>query len=89
MVFPLSFKDFKSYSLRLGILALPILITQFCQAALGVVDAIMAGQVSALDLAAVADGSGIWLPLFLSVLSLSIWLPMSLALWVSQKTFSR
>ncbi|MFZ3074968.1 MAG: MATE family efflux transporter, partial [Psychrobacter glacincola] len=65
MVFPLSFVDFKSYSLRLGILALPILITQFCQAALGVVDAIMAGQVSALDLAAVAVGSGIWLPLFL------------------------
>ena len=65
MVFPLSFRDFKSYSLRLGVLALPILITQFCQAALGVVDAIMAGQVSALDLAAVAVGSGIWLPLFL------------------------
>lgn len=62
---PISFSDFKSYSLRLGVLALPILVTQFCQAALGVVDAIMAGQVSALDLAAVAVGSGIWLPLFL------------------------
>ncbi len=65
MALPISFTDFKSYSLRLGILALPILVTQFCQAALGVVDAIMAGQVSALDLAAVAVGSGIWLPLFL------------------------
>lgn len=65
MVLPLSFIDFKSYSLRLGVLALPILITQFCQAALGVVDSIMAGRVSALDLAAVAVGSGIWLPLFL------------------------
>ncbi len=65
MALPISFPDFKSYSLRLGILALPILITQFCQAALGVVDAIMAGKVSALDLAAVAVGSGIWLPLFL------------------------
>ena len=65
MVSPISFTDFKSYSLRLGVLALPILVTQFCQAALGVVDAIMAGQVSALDLAAVAVGSGIWLPLFL------------------------
>lgn len=65
MLSPISIPDFKSYSLRLGILALPILITQFCQAALGVVDAIMAGQVSALDLAAVAVGSGIWLPLFL------------------------
>ncbi len=65
MALPISFTDFKSYSLRLGVLALPILVTQFCQAALGVVDAIMAGQVSALDLAAVAIGSGIWLPLFL------------------------
>ena len=65
MVLPLSFIDFKSYSLRLGVLALPILITQFCQAALGVVDSIMAGGVSALDLAAVAVGAGIWLPLFL------------------------
>ncbi len=65
MVLPLSFTDFKSYSLRLGVLALPILITQFCQAALGVVDSIMAGRVSALDLAAVAVGAGIWLPLFL------------------------
>ncbi|TXD97929.1 MATE family efflux transporter [Psychrobacter frigidicola] len=72
MVSVLSFKDFKSYSMRLGILALPILITQFCQAALGVVDAIMAGQVSALDLAAVAVGSGIWLPLFLLVTGILI-----------------
>lgn len=61
----LSFSEFKQHSLRLGTLVLPILITQFCQAALGVVDAIMAGGVSALDLAAVSIGSGIWLPLFL------------------------
>ena len=65
MVSPLSFFEFKKYSARLGILVLPILITQCCQAALGVVDAIMAGRVSALDLAAVSIGSGIWLPLFL------------------------
>lgn len=65
MALPISFTDFKSYSLRLGVLALPILITQFSQAALGVVDAIMAGGVSAVDLAAVAVGSGIWLPLYL------------------------
>lgn len=65
MVSPLSFLDFKKYSVRLGVLVLPILITQCCQAALGVIDAIMAGRVSALDLAAVSIGSGIWLPLFL------------------------
>lgn len=57
--------EFNFHSRRLWVLVLPILITQFSQAALGVVDAIMAGQVSALDLAAVSIGSGIWLPLFL------------------------
>ncbi|WP_131668847.1 MATE family efflux transporter [Psychrobacter pygoscelis] len=57
--------QFTQHSRRLWVLVLPILITQFSQAALGVVDAIMAGQVSALDLAAVSIGSGIWLPLFL------------------------
>lgn len=65
MLSNLSFSEFKQHSLRLGTLVLPILITQFCQAALGVVDALMAGGVSALDLAAVSIGSGIWLPLFL------------------------
>ncbi|MDY3306624.1 MAG: MATE family efflux transporter, partial [Psychrobacter sanguinis] len=47
MLSNLSFSEFKQHSLRLGTLVLPILITQFCQAALGVVDAIMAGGVSA------------------------------------------
>lgn len=61
----LSLADFRQHSWRLGALVLPILITQFCQAALGVIDAIMSGRVSALDLAAVSIGSGIWLPLFL------------------------
>ena len=61
----LSWAEFRQYSRRLWVLALPILITQFSQAALGVIDSIMAGRVSALDLAAVSIGSGIWLPLFL------------------------
>lgn len=61
----LTFSDFKQHSKRLTVLVLPILITQFCQAALGVVDAVMAGKVSALDLAAVSIGSGVWMPLFL------------------------
>ncbi len=45
----------------------PILVTQLAQAAYGFVDTIMAGQVSPLDLAAVAIGSGLWLPLFLLI----------------------
>lgn len=46
-------------------LMLPILVTQVCQAGLALVDTIMAGQLSALDLAGVAVGAGLWLPLFL------------------------
>lgn len=46
-------------------LAAPIFISQFSQAAYGFIDTVMSGQVSALDLAAVAVGSSIWLPLFL------------------------
>lgn len=61
----LDIAQFIQHSRRLWLLVLPILLTQLCQAALGVTDAIMAGQVSALDLAAVSIGSGIWLPIFL------------------------
>lgn len=46
-------------------LMLPILVTQICQAGLALVDTIMAGRVSALDLAGVAVGASLWLPLFL------------------------
>jgi len=45
----------------------PILVTQLAQAGYGFVDTVMAGQISPLDLAAVAIGSGLWLPLFLLI----------------------
>lgn len=51
--------------LQLVLLTGPILLSQFSQAAFGFIDTVMAGQVSALDLAAVALGSSIWLPLYL------------------------
>ncbi|MCU7799259.1 MAG: MATE family efflux transporter [gamma proteobacterium symbiont of Lucinoma myriamae] len=41
--------------------------TQFSQLAMGVVDTIMSGQASAVDLAAVAVGSSIWIPLMLFI----------------------
>ena len=43
----------------------PILITQFAQAGLGLIDTIMAGRLSAHDLAAIAIGVGIWIPIML------------------------
>ncbi len=46
-------------------LAIPIMGGQLAQTANGFVDAIMAGRVSPLDLAAVAVGSSIWVPVYL------------------------
>lgn len=46
-------------------LALPILGGQLAQTANGFVDTVMAGRVSANDLAAVAVGASVWVPLYL------------------------
>jgi MATE family multidrug resistance protein len=46
-------------------LMLPILMTQFSQAGLGLIDTIMAGHLSATDLAAIAVGVGLWIPVML------------------------
>lgn len=46
-------------------LMIPILVTQFSQAGLGLIDTIMAGQISALDLAAIAVAVGLWIPVML------------------------
>ena len=46
-------------------LAVPIMIAQLSYAAMGFVDTVMAGQVSARDLAAVALGNSLWVPVFL------------------------
>lgn len=46
-------------------LMLPILFTQFSQAGLGLIDTIMAGRLSPTDLAAIAVGVGLWIPVML------------------------
>ena len=47
------------------VLATPIIIAQVAHTAMGAVDAVMAGRVSPADLAAVALGNSIWIPLYL------------------------
>ena len=49
----------------LGALALPIIVTQLAQMGMGVADAIMAGRVSATDLAGVTLGGNLYWPLML------------------------
>nr|WP_180217102.1 MATE family efflux transporter [Pantoea brenneri] len=46
-------------------LAVPVILAQVAQTAMGFVDTIMAGAVSATDMAAVAVGTSIWLPAIL------------------------
>ncbi|MFB6421933.1 MAG: MATE family efflux transporter [Candidatus Malihini olakiniferum] len=46
-------------------LAVPVIIAQFSQASMGVVDTIIAGAYSATDMAAVAVGTSVWMPIIL------------------------
>src|SRR5690606_41430643 len=43
-------------------LAIPVIVAQVAQTAMGFVDTVMAGGYSATDMAAVAIGTSIWLP---------------------------
>lgn len=52
---------------RLIQLALPVLIAQLTQTMMGFIDTLMAGRVSAVDMAAVAVGTSLWLPAILFV----------------------
>ncbi len=72
--------NFLSYSKKLMKLAYPILIAQLIQNLMGFSDTVMAGRVSATDMAAVAVASSVWLPLILTIYGLI----MALAAIVSQ-----
>jgi len=53
-------------------IAWPMIIAQLAQMGTGVVDTVMAGRYSATDLAAIAIGYNIWLPLFLFTLGIML-----------------
>ncbi|MFT5003746.1 MAG: MATE family multidrug resistance protein, partial [Flavobacteriales bacterium] len=72
--------DFFTHSKSLLKLTYPILIAQLIQNLMGFVDIVMAGRVSATDLAAVAVANSIWLPLILTIYGLI----MALSAIVSQ-----
>ncbi|MGQ4276165.1 MATE family efflux transporter [Pseudidiomarina sp. E22-M8] len=59
-------------SKKLAKLTGPILIAQLTQMLMSVVDTVMAGRVSAVDLAAVSVGASIWLPSTLLVFGLAL-----------------
>ncbi|MBP7900544.1 MAG: MATE family efflux transporter [Gammaproteobacteria bacterium] len=60
-------------------LSLPLVAGQLAQTGMGVVDTMMAGSVSTLDLAGVALGSAVWLPTFLFMSGVLLALTPSIA----------
>ena len=50
----------------------PMLIAQLAQMGTGVVDTIMAGRYDATDLAAIAIGYNVWLPVYLFILGMML-----------------
>ncbi|TDG12394.1 MATE family efflux transporter [Seongchinamella unica] len=66
------FKAYRQEARAMAVIAWPIMIAQLAQMGTGVVDTIMAGRYSAVDLAAIAIGYNIWLPLFLLTLGIML-----------------
>lgn len=60
-------------------IAFPILLAQIAQNSMGLVDTIMAGRVSAADMAAISVGASIWLPLVLFGHGLLLALPPTIS----------
>lgn len=76
----MNFTSFFTHTKSLVKLAYPILIAQLIQNLMGFIDIVMAGRVSAVDMAAVAVANSIWLPLILTIYGLI----MALSVIVSQ-----
>ena len=72
-------KEYHIEAKKLIAIALPILLAQIAQNSMGLVDTIMAGRVSAVDMAAISVGASIWLPLVLFGYGLLLALPPTIS----------
>lgn len=72
-------KDYIHECRALLVIAWPMLIAQLAQVGTGVVDTIMAGRYNAADLAAIAIGYNIWLPLYLVITGIMLGATMIIA----------
>lgn len=73
------FQQYHAEAKKLVAIAIPILLAQVAQNSMGLVDTIMAGRVSAADMAAVSVGASIWLPLVLFGHGLLLALPPTIS----------
>lgn len=72
-------KEYHIEAKKLIAIAIPILLAQIAQNSMGLVDTIMAGQVSSADMAAISVGASIWLPLVLFGHGLLLALPPTIS----------
>lgn len=63
------FPEFKRESRALLSLAVPIILSQMAQVLIGLLDAVMAGQAGATQQAVVGLGVALWIPVFVSLMS--------------------
>lgn len=70
-------------------LAYPILIAQLIQNLMGFADTVMAGRVSATDMAAVAVASSVWLPIILTISGIMMALAAIVSQYSGAKAFNK
>ncbi|MDG2953319.1 MATE family efflux transporter [Bisgaard Taxon 10/6] len=75
----LNIAAYQEQAKRLVLLAFPILLAQIAQNSMALVDTIMAGRVSAADMAAISVGASIWFPLVLFGQGLLLALPPTIS----------
>ncbi|MDO4431323.1 MAG: MATE family efflux transporter [Lonepinella koalarum] len=72
-------QEYHEQAKKLIQIAIPILFAQIAQNSMGLVDTMMAGRVSATDMAAISVGAGIWFPLVLFGQGLLLALPPTIS----------
>lgn len=82
-----AFLNLKREWRKLFIIGTPIILAQLAQIGLGVTDVMMSGKASSTDLAGVAIGNSLWVPVFLFLLGFSMALTSIFARYVGQKDF--
>src|SRR6056300_15194 len=68
MISTIKLSDFREEFRQISRIALPLFVAQIAQMGTGVVDTIMAARYDEQDLAAIAIGYNIWLPIYLLIL---------------------
>ena len=83
------YQQFIEQTRKLLKLAYPILIAQLIQNLMGFADTVMAGRVSATDMAAVAVASSVWLPIILTISGILMALAPIVSQYAGAKAFNK